>query len=223
MSDREERPRHYVRNFLLVSGFLGMGFVWANALLWQSGPHPAPLFSETRIAPTQTTGSLEFLSVSRPQHLAPIPQLRDQLDEQFYNDLQAALKSLGYYSGDVDGIVGPMTRNAISAYQVAKGVIATGQPTNKLLQDIRQSAQQESQNRGSAPLADDQQTILSLQRVLADLGYGPGPVNGELSGTTEDAIRRFEADRGMPQTGQVSDIVLRELSSVSGVQIDPQS
>ncbi len=223
MTEREKRPRHYIRKFLLASGFLGMGFVWANALLWQPGPHPAPLFSEAGTTPIQTTGSLQFLSVSRPQHLAPIPQLRDELDERFYRDLQAALKSLGYYSGDVDGIVGPMTRSAISAYQTAKGVVATGRPTNQLLQNIRQSAQQASQDLGQAPLGGDRQTILSLQRVLADLGYGPGPVNGELTVTTEDAIRRFEADRGMPLTGRVSDVVVRELSSVSGVQIDPRS
>jgi peptidoglycan hydrolase-like protein with peptidoglycan-binding domain len=223
MTELEERPRHYIRKFMLALGFLGIGFVWANALLWQSGLHPAPLFSETGTGPAETTGSLEFLSVSRPQHLAPIPQLRDELDEQFYRDLQTGLKSLGYYSGDVDGIVGPMTRSAILAYQTANGEAATGRPTNRLLQDIRRSAQQASQENGSVPLGSDQQTILSLQRVLADLGYGPGPVNGTLSVTTEDAIRRFEADRGMPQTGQVSDIVLRELSSVSGVQIDPRS
>ncbi len=221
MTEQDERPRYRVRKFVLAAGFSAMGFVWANALLWQSGPHPAPLFGGSDTSVIHQTGSLKFLTVSRDA--APLPQLRDELDEQYYRDLQSALKSLGYYSGDVDGIVGPMTRGAISAYQTAKGVPANGRPTIQLYQDIRQAARQASQDVGSASLADDHQTILSLQRVLADLGYGPGPVNGELTTSTEDAIRRFEADRGMPLTGRVSDTVLRELSSISGVQIDPQS
>lgn len=221
MVDQEIRPRNRIRNLTFAAGFLGISFVCANALLWQSGPHPAPLFGGWGSSDTLETGSTDFLIVS--EHVSPLSQLPDDLRKQYYRDVQSALKSLGYYSGDIDGITGPMTRSAISAFQTTQGIPATGEVTFQLFQSIRQSAHQASQNLGSAPLVGEQQTILSLQRILADLGYAPGPVNGELSTSTEDAIRRFEADRGMPLTGQVSDIVLRELSSVSGVQINPKS
>ncbi len=40
--------------------------------------------------------------------------------------VQAALMRLGYYDGDIDGLLGPQTRSAITAYQKAQGLRQTG-------------------------------------------------------------------------------------------------
>ncbi len=40
--------------------------------------------------------------------------------------VQAALMRLGYYNGDIDGLLGPQTRSAITAYQKAHGLPQTG-------------------------------------------------------------------------------------------------
>ena len=40
--------------------------------------------------------------------------------------VQAALMRLGYYTGDIDGSLGPQTRVAIKAYQKAQGLSQTG-------------------------------------------------------------------------------------------------
>ena len=40
--------------------------------------------------------------------------------------VQAALMRLGYYNGDIDGLLGPQTRSAIKAYQTAQGLRQTG-------------------------------------------------------------------------------------------------
>jgi hypothetical protein len=40
-------------------------------------------------------------------------------------DVQAALQEMGYYRGEVDGLLGPLTREALTAYQADNGLTAT--------------------------------------------------------------------------------------------------
>jgi putative peptidoglycan binding protein len=40
-------------------------------------------------------------------------------------DVQAALQEMGYYQGEVDGLLGPLTREALTAYQTDQGLYAT--------------------------------------------------------------------------------------------------
>ena len=52
--------------------------------------------------------------------------------DQVVADVQAALQEQGYYRGEVDGLLGPLTREALAEYQQAAGLYATqtiDQPT----------------------------------------------------------------------------------------------
>jgi hypothetical protein len=40
-------------------------------------------------------------------------------------DVQAVLQQMGYYKGDVDGLLGPLTREALAAYQADQGLTTT--------------------------------------------------------------------------------------------------
>jgi hypothetical protein len=40
-------------------------------------------------------------------------------------DVQAELQQMGYYQGEVDGLLGPMTRDALAAYQADQGLTTT--------------------------------------------------------------------------------------------------
>jgi len=40
-------------------------------------------------------------------------------------DVQAVLQDMGYYKGEVDGLLGPLTRAALTAYQTDRGMVAT--------------------------------------------------------------------------------------------------
>ena len=40
-------------------------------------------------------------------------------------DVQAELQQMGYYQGEVDGLLGPMTRQALTAYQADQGLTTT--------------------------------------------------------------------------------------------------
>ena len=52
--------------------------------------------------------------------------------DQVIADVQSALQEQGYYHGEVDGLLGPLTRQALAEYQRAQGLYATetiDQPT----------------------------------------------------------------------------------------------
>ena len=55
-----------------------------------------------------------------------------ELPDQLIADVQSALQELGYYDGEVDGILGELTQEAITAYQADNQLYQTGaidQPT----------------------------------------------------------------------------------------------
>ena len=55
-----------------------------------------------------------------------------QFSDNEIRSVQAALRRLGVYSGQVDGILGPDTRRAISDYQTRNRQPVTGQPDQTL-------------------------------------------------------------------------------------------
>ena len=57
---------------------------------------------------------------------------RAEPPDQVIADVQAELQQMGYYKGEVDGLLGPLTREALTAYQADQGLITTAaidQPT----------------------------------------------------------------------------------------------
>ena len=50
---------------------------------------------------------------------------RAEPPDQVIADVQSALKDMGYYTGDVDGLLGPLTREALTAYQGDHGLYTT--------------------------------------------------------------------------------------------------
>ena len=65
------------------------------------------------------------------------------------------------------------------------------------------------------PSAPSRRTV-AVQRALADFGYGPLKPNGVVGPETTAAIERFERERKLPVTGQMSDRVVRELAAATG-------
>ena len=63
------------------------------------------------------------------------------------------------------------------------------------------------------------ETVRSVQKILSDLGYAPGPVDGLMGGATRSAIEAFEADRGLAVTGAVTPELIRALETFSGQRV----
>jgi hypothetical protein len=62
--------------------------------------------------------------------------------------------------------------------------------------------------------------VAAVQRALTDYGYGQLKPTGTVGSDTLAAIQKFERDRKLPITGQMSDRLVRELSAVTGRAID---
>jgi peptidoglycan hydrolase-like protein with peptidoglycan-binding domain len=52
-------------------------------------------------------------------------------------ELQRKLTAAGFDTGGTDGVIGPKTRAAISAFQQDNGLAVTGEPTLALLEALR--------------------------------------------------------------------------------------
>jgi hypothetical protein len=57
---------------------------------------------------------------------------------------------------------------------------------------------------------------MAVQRALAEFGYGQIKPTGTVGPETRAAIEKFERERKLPVTGQVSERLTRELSALKG-------
>ena len=89
-----------------------------------------------RTTPSAPTPQPQQRQPSNPSPSTPpsvVPQLERQRPQPTPQDLsmmvvrvQAALMRLGHYKGDIDGILGPLTRAALKAFQKSQGLAQTG-------------------------------------------------------------------------------------------------
>ena len=69
-------------------------------------------------------------------------------------------------------------------------------------------------------LAGPSPRVAALQRALNDFGYGPLKATGTYGSDTIAAVKKFERDRKMTVTGQISPRLLQELSTLTGKPIE---
>jgi peptidoglycan hydrolase-like protein with peptidoglycan-binding domain len=62
--------------------------------------------------------------------------------------------------------------------------------------------------------------VAAVQRALTEYGYGQLKPTGTIGSDTQAAIQKFERERKIPATGQVSDRLVHELSTVIGRPIE---
>lgn len=58
--------------------------------------------------------------------------------------------------------------------------------------------------------------IAAVQRALTEFGYGQLKPTGVIGTDTQAAIQKFERDRKLPLTGQLSDRLIRDLTVLTG-------
>ena len=90
-----------------------------------------------------------------------------QMSQAEVRQVQERLKELGYYEGDIDGIYGPKTAEAMRAYQQAQGLPVTG----ALDQETAQALQIER-------VAETTETTLASGAVGAAAGATLGAIAG---------------------------------------------
>ncbi len=146
---------------------VAFGFVAANALWYQPGRHPSPIF-RTRDAADfnalagvarnpmqeQDPGNTTTFRIERapaegeqpPTDIAPAQQAQaplpsGDLDGDGVSELaiavQTELSRRGLYAGDPDGVIGPQTEAAISVFQKSVGMEPNGLVSDELLAALR--------------------------------------------------------------------------------------
>jgi peptidoglycan hydrolase-like protein with peptidoglycan-binding domain len=129
--------------------------------------------------------------------------------------LQTALHSLGYYSGEIDGLYGAATAQAVQKLQTASGLPATGwvdRATAAALDAALLSAGGQAATQAHAYTA-------AVQSTLKLAGYWTGAVDGNWTPELTTALMNFQTALGVPATGVVDAATLAALEqTISNAQ-----
>jgi len=209
----------------LVAFVLLSGGVAGNLFLLQPHGHGSAgqASGESRMAGAASVSIVDTGSISREPGrgvtitaLAPIKVPHDTADVT--RAVQRELQIRGYETGVADGVPGLMTRAAIMGFEYDHGLALTGRPSQELLKRILlgggDGASKRVGSRGQS--AQAQSVIQSVQTSLAKLGYKPGPINGQLTSETARAIREFEVDQALPESGRISGPLVARLARLAG-------
>ena len=131
-------------------------------------------------------------------------------------DLQTRLQALGFDLGSrgIDGVFRESTERAVRAFQQALGLLADG-----LVGPITWREIVEAGYRPGVRLLYLRQPpfrgadVVELQRMLDDLGFDPGAVNGLFDHRTVWAVRDFQRNAGLQDDGVVDSVVFKVLNT----------
>ncbi len=190
------RIRPKAQHFWVFGSAAFFGFAALNATVLQPGAHPAPLFKSDQVLRPSA------MSV-RPGPLAD-PNVRE---------LQSRLQAMGLYDGDLDGLMGRRTLNAVYAAlegEAAEPVAQTlradrpsagagaGDPLAALLQSSKPRRISSGSSSRSEPEIAKDAIVRLVQERLAERGFDPGPVDGMMGRATREALGAFQASEGLP-------------------------
>jgi hypothetical protein len=210
---------------------LAVGAILINALHLQPGPHPAPIFKirprpVASSAPAPTLASLHPPPATAARtDAAPAARPRGEL----IADIQRELAKRNFYEGPADGISGPKTDAAIRDFIQAAGLRIAAEPSDELLRAFVRSPVKAPSARGTAPgradpiaelIEPSPRRVLAVQRALAETGFGQIKPTGVYGPDTRAAIEKFERERKLPITGQISDRLVRELAALTGEPLE---
>lgn len=211
--------------FLVLSGGVA-----ANVFFLQSGSRDAPGGRGTdasawNIAAIEAAEFGDTGSIGRPANavttpagsldLAALSKSGGEVDVT--RAVQRELQIRGYETGGRDGVTGAMTRGAIMAFEHDHGLPLTGRASDALLKAIVLGEGGKPGARSAkVETSEAMDVIRNVQRSLAKLGYKPGSASGKPTPETARAIRAFEADQGMAESGRISGPLIARLGRLAG-------
>jgi hypothetical protein len=186
----------------MVAGALAAAAICAivtNALFLQAGRHPSPMFG----------GSVVTLPAPAPALASPLPRPRPIVAEaKPVEPAPAEPKPVEIRPVEAKG-ADPMTSLVVKSTSAAPVA-----PSNVM----RPPASIPS--RSEATQSTGSRRVAAVQRALTQYGYGQLKPTGTIGSDTQAAIAKFERERKIPATGQMSDRMVRELSAMIGHSID---
>ncbi len=168
--------------------------------------------------------AIAILTASAALLLAPAAAAdwkQDELYGTYVSSIKQELSAHGYAVGAPGGSLDPATARAILQYQRDAGLPLDGQATPDLLNHLMFALPQTHNARPPEPDSSRFALVSQVQAHLADRGYYTGIVDGKAGPRTREAVRQFQADAGLPVTGEVDSGLLEHLATRDpGLRID---
>lgn len=187
----------------MIAGLLAaaaISAIVANALFLQAGRHPSPMFGTTIAMPAQPVAN-------------PLPRPRPA---------EAATRSIELTPADVKAAEPKAEPRSESKSDAMSNLVAktTAPPPSAAPPAAAASSTAIVRPPAPVPQTAAGRKIAAVQRALTEYGYGQLKPTGLIGADTQTAIVKFERDRKLPVTGQMSDRLVRELSAMTGRPID---
>jgi peptidoglycan hydrolase-like protein with peptidoglycan-binding domain len=127
-------------------------------------------------------------------------------------EIENQLARRDFYVGAIDGTVDAQTHTAIKLYQRMAGLGHNGEVSYPLLQNIERSNLRNTSEVASV-------LVWQIEGALADRGYRTGPIDGTMDATTNEAVRRYQEEAGLPTTGRTDKALLANIEQSDKRQI----
>ena len=205
--EAEEERGLMMRIFLhspkdVVAGLIAATAICAiitNALFLQAGRHPSPMFGSIVTLPAPQAAVASPLPRPRPVVEAD-PQDTRQVEARGADARQADSRNAD--SRNADALTSLVVKSTSAPATTPANVARPPAP-------IPATAQSAGARR-----------VAAVQRTLTQYGYGQLKPTGAVGSDTQSAIAKFERERKLPVTGQMSDRLVRELSALVGHPIE---
>lgn len=202
------------------------------------------IYDDGVAGPTTLTKLYSSSAKKASSVVANLGSIRPGTNGSAVRALQQQLKTLGYYSGSVDGDYGSGTTAAVTAFQQANGLTADGIAGKATQNAIYSAINGGSSNNGNSSSASgtspasygakassngyttisstsgsSSSNVKAVQSALSAKGYYNGDYDGSYGSGTEQAVKDFQKAMGLRVTGMAGPTTQRLLyggTSASG-------
>jgi hypothetical protein len=180
-----------------VLAFAAIAAIVTNALFLQAGPHPAPMFGSFVISGASSADVANLLPRPRPAEAdSAEPKLTDARPPEPRGAEPKSADSLA-------NLVRSSTTGSVSSGTAMRPPVSIAL----------------SPHGDTGPVTGSRR-VAAVQRALTEYGYGQLKPTGAIGPDTQAAIQKFERERKLPVTGQISERLVRELAAVIGHPVD---
>lgn len=192
------------------------------------------IYSDGVAGPTTLTKLYSSSAKKASSVVANLGSLKAGMNGGAVRSLQKELKTLGYYTGSVDGDYGEGTTNAVMAFQRDNGLTVDGIAGKSTLNAIYGSGSSGGSSGGSSSggtspanygstassngyttMSKTSKTntsnVKALQSALNSAGYYNGSFDGDFGSGTESAVEAFQKAMGLRVTGMAGPTTQRLL------------
>lgn len=167
-----------------------------------------------------------------PDQVGGVKALEDSAVDPVVRDIQEELIRLKIYHGPLTGVFDQGTREALFTYRRRHDLLTISSlkelHAHMLFnRDLSLATvpsygkpvvqRQEGGQAGQDHKAQGGDKVRFVQRALLELGYGLLEETGKMDPDTRRAIMEFQRERGMIETGEISQEMLKMLEQTSGV------